>query len=116
MRILNIILLVLPIPLQPSTVSNLSVKPDDVYRTRYFIMKNTAHNRNQILCFGDGEFVLKSFPLWCEGKFLIENEPKYQLVVHTTDTKYGCRKQTLAPADIIIIQSVSMLHPVLVTG
>ena len=38
-RTVNIILLALTIPLQPSTVTNLSVKPDDVHRTRYFIRK-----------------------------------------------------------------------------
>ena len=37
---LNIILLVLTIPLQPSAVTNLSVKPDYVrYRTRNFVGK-----------------------------------------------------------------------------
>ena len=44
-----------------------------------------------------------------EGKWLIEDEPKYQTVVHTIDRKYGCRKQALATADIIDCQPVK--HP-----
>ena len=79
--------------------------------------KCTAHNQNKKSCFGNGKLVIIFFPsLVREGKWSIENEPKYQTVVHITDREYVCSKHALATSDVIDFQAVKHAAFVFVTG
>ena len=62
-----------------------------VYRTRCFIRKINDTQPKSHIMFRTRRIRSQFLPSSVrEGKWLIENEPKYQTVVRTTDRKYGC--------------------------